>query len=165
MSPSVRWEWWLSIYFKTQEIVRSKWGDEEGAQQRGRETKMDWGGRGAPCHSPPHPESTCEATESQLPSWSWGQGSSGDSWVHLESVEGRDLLFPTSHWGGALYTRDAAKDGQKWDSSMYLVMSATDSCGNMETVWGGLSQVRRVCNLSRDRNPGVLDSDILLGFQ
>lgn len=26
--------------------------------------------------------------------------------------EGRDLLFPTSHWGGALYTRDTVKDGQ-----------------------------------------------------
>lgn len=80
-------------------------------------------------------------------------------------MEGRDLLFPTSHWGGALYTGDAAKDGQNWDSSMYLVMSATNSCGNMETVSGGLSQVRRVCNLSRDGNSGVLDSDILLGFQ
>ena len=51
--------------------------------------------------------------------------------------EGRDLLLPTSHWGGALYTRDAAKDGQNWDSNMYLVMSVTNSCGNVETVREG----------------------------
>ena len=50
---------------------------------------------------------------------------------------GQGLLLPTSHWGGALYTRDAAKAGQTWDSNMYLVMSVTNSCGNVETVREG----------------------------